>query len=80
MISKMQRISVAFVEVNSAKFAYSVGIEDQIYIHFAEMLMLKCKRNCLNKSDGNTIRKKAHEVTRCVNKHVNRPLEISNYK
>ncbi len=30
----MQRLSLDFVDVNSAKFKYSVGIEDRIYIRF----------------------------------------------
>jgi len=36
MINKMQLIFVAFGDVNSMKSAYSAGIEDQIYIRFAE--------------------------------------------
>ncbi len=35
-MKKMQRLSGAFVDVNSVKFAYSMGIEDQIYICFAK--------------------------------------------
>ncbi len=35
-MNKMQRFSVAFINVNSVKFAYSTGIEDQIYIRFAK--------------------------------------------
>ncbi len=35
-MNKMQCISVAFIDVNSFKFAYSAGIEDRIYIRFVE--------------------------------------------
>ncbi len=31
----MQSLSFDFVDVNAVKFKYSVGIEEQIYIHFA---------------------------------------------
>lgn len=37
MINKINFISAAFIEFVSVKFAYSVGIEDQPYIHFAVM-------------------------------------------
>ncbi len=29
-MNKMQRISIAFIDVNSIKFAYGVGIEERI--------------------------------------------------
>ncbi len=32
----MQHISIAFIDVNSIKFAYGVGIEERIYIRFAK--------------------------------------------
>ncbi len=35
-MNKMQRISIAFIDVNSIKFAYGAGIEEQIYIRFAK--------------------------------------------
>ncbi len=35
-MSKMQRISIAFIDVISDKFAYGVGIEEKIYIRFAK--------------------------------------------
>ncbi len=35
-MNKIQHLFVAFVNVNSVKFAYSAGIEHQIYIHFAK--------------------------------------------
>ncbi len=33
-MNKIQRISIAFFDVNSVKFAYSAGIEERIYIRF----------------------------------------------
>ncbi len=35
-MNKMQRISISFIDVNSVKFAYGVGIEKRIYIRFAK--------------------------------------------
>ncbi len=35
-MNKMQRISIAFIDVNSVKFAYGAGIEERIYICFAK--------------------------------------------
>ncbi len=35
-MNKMQRISFAFIDVNSNKFAYDVEIEERIYIRFAK--------------------------------------------
>ncbi len=35
-MNKMQRISIVFIDVNYAKFAYSAGMEDLIYIRFAK--------------------------------------------
>ncbi len=43
-MNKMQCISIAFIDVNSVKFAYGVGIEERIYIDFA-------KTQRFNKSD-----------------------------
>ncbi len=37
MMNKMQHIFVAFIDVNSVKFAYSVGIKDRIFICFAKI-------------------------------------------
>ncbi len=51
-MNKMQGISVAFVDVNSFKFAHSAGIEDRIYIRFAETHLWKR----LNKSDVYPVR------------------------
>ncbi len=31
-MNKMQRLSIAFIYVNSVKFAYGAGIEEQIYV------------------------------------------------
>ncbi len=36
IMNKMQRLCIAFIDVNSVKFAYSAGIEEQIYIRFAK--------------------------------------------
>jgi len=69
----MQCISVAFVEVNSVKFAYSAGIEDQIYNNFAETLMcLSVKGTVLTNQMPIQSSVKAHEVTRCVSRRLNR--------
>ncbi len=35
-MNKMQRISIAFIDVNSVKSPYGAGIEERIYIHFAK--------------------------------------------
>ncbi len=35
-MNKMQHISIAFIDVNSVKFAYGAGIEERIYIRFAK--------------------------------------------
>ncbi len=35
-LNKIQRISIAFIDVNSVKFAYGTGIEERIYIRFAK--------------------------------------------
>ncbi len=35
-MNKMQCLSVAFIDINSIKFEYSAGTEDQIYIRFAK--------------------------------------------
>ncbi len=35
-MNKMQHLCIAFIDVNSVKFAYSVGIKEQIYIRFAK--------------------------------------------
>ncbi len=32
----MLRISIAFINMNSVKFAYGVGIEERIYIRFVK--------------------------------------------
>ncbi len=36
IMNKMQRISIAFIDVNSVKFAYGAGIEERIYIRFSK--------------------------------------------
>ncbi len=38
-MNKMQSISVAFIDVNFVKFAYSVGIEELIYNRFATIYL-----------------------------------------
>ncbi len=35
-MNKMECISIVFIDVNSVKFAYGLGIEERIYIHFAK--------------------------------------------
>ncbi len=35
-MNKMQRISIALIDVNSVKLAYGAGIEEWIYIRFAK--------------------------------------------
>ncbi len=35
-LNKIQCISIAFIDVNSVKFAYSAGIEERIYIRFVK--------------------------------------------
>ncbi len=35
-MTKMQRISIAFIDVNSIKCAYGAGIEERIYIRFGK--------------------------------------------
>ncbi len=35
-MNKMQHLCIAFIDVNSVKFAYSVWIKEQIYIRFAK--------------------------------------------
>ncbi len=35
-MNKMQHISIAFIDVNSVKFAYGAGIKERIYIRFAK--------------------------------------------
>ncbi len=35
-MNKMQHVSIAFIDVNFIKFAYSAGIEEWIYIRFAK--------------------------------------------
>ncbi len=55
-MNKMQRISIAFTDVNSVKFAYGAGIEERIYIH---IYVAKCKRKRFNKSDRYPIRENA---------------------
>ncbi len=32
----MKRISIAFIDMNSVKFAYYTGIKERIYIRFAK--------------------------------------------
>ncbi len=32
----MERISIAFIDVNSVKFSYGAEIEERIYIHFTK--------------------------------------------
>ncbi len=53
-MNKMQCISIAFIDVNSVKFAYGVGIEERIYIDFA-----KTQWKRFNKSDRYPIRESA---------------------
>ncbi len=36
IMNKMQSISIAFIDMNSVKFAYGMGIKERIYIHFAK--------------------------------------------
>ncbi len=36
IMNKMQRISIAFIDMNSVKFAYGAGIKERIYICFAK--------------------------------------------
>ncbi len=35
-MNKMQQKPIAFIDVNSVKFAYGTGLEEQIYIRFAK--------------------------------------------
>ncbi len=59
-MNKMQRLCIAFIDVNSVKFAYSVGIEERIYICFAKNIYVaKCKWKRFNKSDRYPIRENA---------------------
>jgi len=44
---KMQLICVAFVDLNSIDFAYSMGIECQIYVRFAETHLLSVNATIL---------------------------------
>ncbi len=53
-MNKMQCISIAFIDVNSVKFAYGVGIEERIYIDFA-----KTQWKRFNKSNRYLIRENA---------------------
>jgi len=49
----LQLISVAFGDVHSIKSAYSMGIEDRIYICFAKHIYVtRCKWNRFDKSDS----------------------------
>ncbi len=54
LMNKMQCISIAFIDVNSVKFAYGVGIEERIYIDFA-----KTQWKRFNKSNRYPIRENA---------------------
>ncbi len=36
IMNQMQRISIAFIDVNSVKFAYGAEIEEWIYVRFAK--------------------------------------------
>ncbi len=59
-MNKMQSISIAFIDVNSVKFAYSAGIEERTYIRFAKThLCGQCKWKRFNKSDRYPIRENA---------------------
>ncbi len=63
----MQRISIAFIDVNSVKFAYGARIEERIYIRFAKTVTFmwpSVNGNVLtNQIDIRS--EKTHEVTRC---------------
>ncbi len=56
-MNKKQRISIAFIDMSSVKFAYSMGIEELIYITYMYVAKFKWKR--FNKSDIFPIRENA---------------------
>ncbi len=56
IMNKIQRISIAFFDVNSVKFAYSGGIERILRRH---IYVTKCKWKRFNKSDRYPIRENA---------------------
>ncbi len=64
-MNQMQRISIAFIDVNSVECAHGAGIEERIYIRIAKThLCLSVNRNVLtNQIDIRS--EKRHEVIRC---------------
>ncbi len=63
-MNKMQRISIAFIDVNSVKFAYGAGIEERIYIRFAKTHLYGQNVNGNVLTNQIDIRsEKTHEVT-----------------
>ncbi len=64
-MNKMQCISVVFVDENSVKLAYSAGIEDRIYIPFAETFMWPGVNGTVLTNQIHIRSEKTHEVTRC---------------
>ncbi len=64
-MNKMQRLCIAFIDVNSIKFAYSAGIEERIYICFAKTFMWPSVNGNVLTKQIDIRSEKMHELTRC---------------
>ncbi len=59
-MNKTQNISIAFIDVNSVKFAYGAGLKNGfIPVLQRHIYVAKCKWKHLNKSDRYPIRENA---------------------
>ncbi len=63
-MNKMQRLCIAFIDVNYVKFSYSAGIQERIYIRYPKTFMWPSVNRNVFTNQIDIRSEKMHEVTR----------------